>query len=574
MKALYRAKYQNNLFTMQVSIIVFCLFISGFLVKSGYAQVGDESLITLKGHTGSVNSIFLMSDGERLISGSSDSTVIIWDLKTNKIQYRFTYPEGKVMDITASSDNRLIISGGFDKYVRLHKMVPGAVSDTKLSEYASVTPNEITTTSSRTSNTRQSRYRNNTPTRNNPTTRTTEVPGFPSNITSVAFTTSQRYIASGQYDNTVRIWDRNTQRNIRTLEGHEWIVRDVAFSPDNRYLVSAGANSIKKWSTATWREADSFDGHKKAVTCLAFDYTGRRLVSGGEDGQIIVWDFYTGDTIRIYDAGAPVYSVAIARQKYIASGDGKNLVKIWNLESESDTALITFNGHWRRVNDLLFTTDDSHLISASEDGLIKFWYLADIEARIHFADEIAKELANNPQFSSGKGEFENETMYRERLARQPQLKREMYDRYLRRYLQEQEEQRAAVSEKVRNSYKQITLKIEDIGYYNAETEKFPVKINGQSDSLHVPIAVARSFKENYKDAKITADKQLGLDGKTWEVFNIKVEHPVTGAIYEFGTQHQPYYMQPEEPDEEEDGEDDLELHHNEDDPFYDPDAKG
>ena len=53
-------------------------------------------------------------------------------------------------------------------------------------------------------------------------------------VTSVAFSPDGRSIASGSYDDTVRLWDAVTGSHIRTLEGHTDDVNSVAFSPDGR----------------------------------------------------------------------------------------------------------------------------------------------------------------------------------------------------------------------------------------------------------------------------------------------------------------------------------------------------
>jgi len=137
-------------------------------------------------------------------------------------------------------------------------------------------------------------------------------------------------------------------------------------------------------------------------------------------------------------------------------------------------------------------------------------------------------------------------------------------------------------EKIKNSYRLITLRIEKLGYYNANTEKFPITINGVSDSLTVPIAEAQSFKINYLKAKVTAAKQLLLDGITYDIFNIQVEHPITKELFPFGMQREPYYIEvieevtPNNNNNNNNSNDNgiRVLDQNEQDPFYDPDANG
>jgi WD40 repeat protein len=58
-------------------------------------------------------------------------------------------------------------------------------------------------------------------------------------VNSVAFSPDGRLLASGSWDNTIRLWDAASGALLRTLEGHTNTVLSVAFSPDGRLLASA-----------------------------------------------------------------------------------------------------------------------------------------------------------------------------------------------------------------------------------------------------------------------------------------------------------------------------------------------
>jgi WD40 repeat protein len=110
-------------------------------------------------------------------------------------------------------------------------------------------------------------------------------------VRSVAFSPDGRLLASGSYDDTIKLWEVASGREVRTLSGHTSDVNSVAFSPDGRLLASGSDDrTIKLWDVASGSLVRTLSGHNGRVFSVAFSPDGRLLASGSADWTIKLWD--------------------------------------------------------------------------------------------------------------------------------------------------------------------------------------------------------------------------------------------------------------------------------------------
>src|SRR5206468_1147679 len=134
-------------------------------------------------------------------------------------------------------------------------------------------------------------------------------------------------------DNTLKVWDLESGRKLRTLEGHSGSVRGVAVSPDGRRAVSASAdNTLKVWDLESGRELRTLEGHSGSVRGVAVSPDGRHAVSASNDKTLKLWDLQSGMLVATFSADAAVLCCAFARAEIILAGDEAGNVHFLALE--------------------------------------------------------------------------------------------------------------------------------------------------------------------------------------------------------------------------------------------------
>jgi len=95
-------------------------------------------------------------------------------------------------------------------------------------------------------------------------------------------------LISGSLDNTIKMWDIETGKTVRTFFGH--IEGVWAVASDKLRLVSGSHDrTIKVWSREEGKCTATLVGHQAAVSCLALGED--KIVSGSDDNDIKIWSF-------------------------------------------------------------------------------------------------------------------------------------------------------------------------------------------------------------------------------------------------------------------------------------------
>jgi hypothetical protein len=166
-------------------------------------------------------------------------------------------------------------------------------------------------------------------------------------VEACGFSPDGRFVVSASQDQTLKLWNPVTRREVRSLEGHTGWVTSCDVSPDGSFVVSASDDrTLGVWDPNTGGQLRTLKGHVDGVSCCRVSPDGSVIVSASRDGTLKVWDSASGSELRTLTGHeAAVRSCDISPDgRYAASaGDDKSL-RIWDLASGAQLASVPCAG--------------------------------------------------------------------------------------------------------------------------------------------------------------------------------------------------------------------------------------
>ncbi len=205
-------------------------------------------------------------------------------------------------------------------------------------------------------------------------------------VYSVAFSPDGKYLATGGFDNLVKVWDFTQRKELFKLTGHTGPVYCVAFSKDGTTLASSSDDkTVRLWNVADGKFLREIKGHTGIVDSVAFSPDGKTVATGSSmpDKTVRLWNVADAKEVKNLGAhGGSVYCVAFSTDgKYLASCGGDNLIKVWDVAAQKE--LKQLKGHTLGVTAVVFAPDDKTLYSCSQDKTLRHWdFLNDAEAKL------------------------------------------------------------------------------------------------------------------------------------------------------------------------------------------------
>lgn len=297
-----------------------------------------EQAATLEGHSVLVKAVAFSPDGRRAISGAGDGELILWDMERRKPLTHFKIHDAEVNDLAFTPDGHTALSIATDGSIILWDLINAAELD--------------------------------------------RFEGHTAAVMDVAFHPDGKHILSSAgasdpgegiaLDNSLRLWNLETGRALRSMEGHTHTIFQFAVSPDGETALSASLDgSARLWDLETGREIHRFEGHP--LTNVALTPDGRRGLSGSPDSSLILWDVETGREIYNFTGHkGGIWGLAISPDgRTAASAADDSVVILWDLETGQEIGRLEtgLNG----ASGLAFSPDGRRIMFGAPNGTLIEW---------------------------------------------------------------------------------------------------------------------------------------------------------------------------------------------------------
>jgi WD40 repeat protein len=317
-------------------------------------------------HDAAISALAFSPDGRRLASASHDGMVKLWDVeawRAGSVSDRSFWviktpvasasgsPPVKVLSghsnwvfcVAYSHDGKRVVSGGYDKTVRIWD-AEGAAPPVVIKGGEA----------------------------------------HSAGVRAVLFLPGDETVVSTGADRTIRFWDAKTGKERGLVRAHKGVIRALALAPDGKTLASGSEDqTVKLWElkreangSYTATEKRELTGHGDMVASLAFSPKGRTLAAGTWTGGIHLWDPTTGRqrTVMRYSQQA-IGAIAFAPNgASLAAGGYDRAARIWAASSlPASNALVSYLPHDQAITAVALSHDGQWTATGDQNGTLRIF---------------------------------------------------------------------------------------------------------------------------------------------------------------------------------------------------------
>ncbi|CAE6447728.1 unnamed protein product [Rhizoctonia solani] len=198
---------------------------------------------------------------------------------------------------------------------------------------------------------------------------------------------------------TVQLWDARTGGAVGgALMGHIGRVHSIAFSVDGSRMVTGSSDcTVRMWDSQTRDPIGGpFRGHWKDVCSVAFSPDSAYIISGSWDSTVLMWDASASSLANSSSTHEPSDTIVATYPLH------KAIMEHYTDKVHKPSDNFNSSGHSGWVNSVLFSLDNTRIISGSGDGTVRTW-----ETQTGLAIETLLSVIQEPDYmaQSSDGNF-------------------------------------------------------------------------------------------------------------------------------------------------------------------------
>ena len=330
---------------------------------------GRCDLKIFRGHLNGVTC--LQFDDSVLITGSYDTTIKVWDIATGE---EIRTLEGHTSGIRCLQfDDSKLISGSIDATVKIWDWRKGECMTTHAVHTSGIVglhfDSSFLATASMDKTIKVWDYNNS---------KRHTLRGHTDWVNAVRVDSASRTVLSASDDCTVKLWDLDSNKCIKTFEGHVGQVQQVLTMPHDFDFEDAEVDDSDGASSTT--STNSHLQHPQPTQSITEPYgpgftacdrpmPPRYMLTGALDSTIRLWDTYTSKCLRTYFGHVEGVWALAADSLRVVSGAEDRMVKVW--DTRSGKCERTFTGHAGPVNCLGLS--DNRMCTGGEDNVVRMY---------------------------------------------------------------------------------------------------------------------------------------------------------------------------------------------------------
>jgi WD40 repeat protein len=256
-------------------------------------------------------------------------------------------------------------------------------------------------------------------------------------IWSAEIDSSGKFVVAGAFNKTFKLMNVLEGGKAEDMRGHSDVAMTVCFNRGGTKIASASGNQeIWIWDFASRKVEMKLNGPAEDVYCLDFSPDGKLLASGSKDKTIRIYELKEGKLLYILKGHTNhVIDVEFHPDgQHLLSCSFDQSIRLWEIPTAR--TIYSYIDHKDAVLDIAFSPDGNTFASASNDKTIKIWkYSTDLFVDYYYSSQVKLEMEGETEFLP-RQKNEEKNIYDARLAKAEAMKKEIYEKYYNKYLED------------------------------------------------------------------------------------------------------------------------------------------